>query len=268
LTTLLSTQACSSEEGDEADAQKSNGDGDAASGDGDTAAGDGDAASGDGDATPSIEGAGPGSTDTFEEIDGLVAAEAEHFSSYDGKGAPRDYYLTTSEHEPGITPDPDPNHAEGASGVGYLETLPDTRVTHDDEIKEGESIFNQAGTGPTLSYSVYFNTPGTYYAWVRAYSTGGEDNGIHVGLNGEFPESGQKLQFCSGKNQWTWSSAKRDSGGSACGIPHTITIEVPSAGEHEVQFSMREDGFEFDKWVLTMDETYVPDGAGPDEVTR
>lgn len=215
----------------------------------------------------SIEGPGPGSENTYQDVDGIVAVEAEHFNSYDQKGAPRDYTYTSVDFTSGIMPDPDENHAEGASGGVYLETLPDTRVTHDDPIKEGESIFNKAGTGPTLSYTVNFSQAGTYYVWVRAYSTGGEDNGIHVGINGEFPESGQKLQFCSGKNKWTWSSAKRDSGGSACGVPHTITIDVPSAGEHTIQFSMREDGFEFDKWLMTMDDSYVPEAEGPSETT-
>ncbi len=239
-----------------------------AEGDGDTAAtGDGGGATaGDGD-MGQFGAAGPGSQETFVEVDGLVAVEAEHFAFYDSKEAPRDYYYTSIESAPGITPDPDENHAADASGGVYLETLPDTRVTHDDPIKEGESIFNKAGTGPTLTYKVNFETAGTYYVWVRAYSTGGEDNGIHVGINGDFPESGQKLQFCNGKNQWTWSSAKRDSGGSACGVPHTVIIDVPSAGMHEIQFSMREDGFEFDKWVMTTDDAYVPDGEGPDEQT-
>lgn len=233
--------------------------------DGTTSDGNG-GANGDG-GTSAIEGPGPGSSETYEELDGLVAVEAEHFASYDNKDAPRDFMYTSVDFTPGVTPDPDENHAGDASGQAYLETLPDTRVTHDDPIKEGESIFNNAGTGPTLDYNVHFNTAGTYYVWVRAYSTGGEDNGIHVGINGTFPESGQKLQFCSGKNQWSWSSNKRDSGGTACGIPNTITIEVPSAGTHTVQFSMREDGFEFDKWLMTTDEQYVPDGAGPDEST-
>lgn len=215
--------------------------------------------------TPAVEGPGPGSESTYQDVAGVVSVEAEHFNSYDQKGAPRAYTYTSVDFTSGIMPDPDENHSEGASGGVYLETLPDTRVTHDDPIKEGESIFNKAGTGPTLSYTVNFSEAGTYYVWVRAYSTGGEDNGIHVGINDEFPESGQKLQFCKGKNQWTWSSAKRDSGGSACGEPHTITIEVPSAGQHTIQFSMREDGFEFDKWVMSSDAEYVPEGEGPEE---
>jgi hypothetical protein len=39
---------------------------------------------------------------------------------------------------------------------------------------------------------------------------------------------------------------------------------VPSAGLHEIQFSMREDGFEFDKFLLTTNREFArPLDAGP-----
>jgi len=201
----------------------------------------------------------------FEEVGGLVAFEAEHFVTNDDQGTPRAWYLTAAGMIPGVTPDPDEPHHESASGGVYLEGLPDTRVTHDDPLRNGESFFNNGGEGPMLTYRVVFTTPGRYYVHARAYSTGTEDNGVHVGIDGTWPDSGRRIQWCSGKNRWTWSSAQRDSGGSACGVEHTIWIEVPTAGEHEIHFSMREDGFELDKLILTTDDAYDPDGAGPDE---
>lgn len=213
-------------------------------------------------------GAGGVAAVVYHEVDGLVAVEAEHFDTNDDQNTPRAWYVTTTTIDPGVTPDPDEPHADSASNTAYVEGLPDTRVTHDDPIQEGESIFNNVGTGPTLTYRVYFDNPGTYYVWVRAYSTGTEDNGIHAGIDGSWPATGERVQFCSGKNQWTWSSAQRDSGNppSACGAPNTVTLEVPAAGEHTIAFSMREDGFEFDKWIMSDDVTFVPDGAGPPEV--
>lgn len=210
-------------------------------------------------------GPGSGSDATFQEVDGVVAVEAENFNEYRNLDKPRDWVLTTADETPAITPDPDPSHADTASGMAYLEMLPDTRVTHDDPIAEGESIYNMRGTGPTLDYEIDFANAGTYYVWVRAYSTGGEDNGIHVGIDGEYPDSGYKIQFCSGKNQWTWSSALRDSGGEVCGVPRAAQIEVPSPGVHTVSFSAREDGFEFDKFVLSNSDSFEPTEAGPDE---
>jgi hypothetical protein len=150
--------------------------------------------------------------------------------------------------------------------MACLEGLPDTRVTDEDQLIGGENVYPSGGQGPMLSYRVYFNNPGTHFVWVRAYSTGGEDNGLHVGIDGSWPTSGERIPFCAGKNSWTWSSAQRDSGGSACGNPRTITLEVPTAGEHTITFSMREDGFEFDKWVMGDDNMFTPTDAGPPEV--
>ena len=65
--------------------------------------------------------------------------------------------------------------------------MPDTRVTHDDELVKGENFSDVPGVIATVYYRVKFNTPGRYYVWVRAMSTGSEDNGLHVGLNNEWP---------------------------------------------------------------------------------
>lgn len=212
-----------------------------------------------------VGGGGSGPV-VYHEVDGLVAVEAEHFDTTDDQGTPRAWYLTTTSIDPGVTPDPDEPHADSASGSACVEGLPDTRVTDADPLQSGVNFFGNPGDGPTLSYRVHFDNPGTYYVWVRAYSTGPEDNGIHAGIDGTWPASGERVQFCTGKNQWTWSSAQRDSGGTACGVPNTITLDVPDAGEHVISFSMREDGFEMDKWIMTDDGGFVPDGAGPPEV--
>ncbi|GEA09875.1 hypothetical protein KUL49_02500 [Alteromonas sp. KUL49] len=155
--------------------------------------------------------------------------------------------------------DADPPHLEDASGGAYIELLPDTRQTHDHALVRGENFTNEAGAMAVLHYPVFFEKPGTYYVWARAYSTGSEDNGLHVGINGRWPASGQRLQLCKGKKQWTWSSAQRVKD-NHCGVPNTIILEVPSAGVHTVMVSMREDGFELDKLLLTQDINYVPQG--------
>lgn len=158
--------------------------------------------------------------------------------------------------------DPDPSHAATASGGAYLEALPDTRVTHDDKLIRGENFSNEAGKMAVIGYPIRFNTPGRYYVWVRAYSTGSEDNGIHVGLNGEWPASGRRMQWCKGKNAWTWESKQRTKE-EHCGIPELIYLDIPSAGTHTVMFSMREDGFEFDAFVLSQDYVKPDDDLRP-----
>ena len=134
--------------------------------------------------------------------------------------------------------------------------MPDTRADHDQPLKPGENFSDQPGLC-TLTYPVHFAAPGRYYVWVRAHSTGDEDNSLHVGLNGTWPSSGQRLQWCDGKSIWKWESKQRVPE-NHCGIPHAIYLDVAAAGDHTVQFSMREDGFEFDAFLLTTDRDFVP----------
>lgn len=195
------------------------------------------------------------------ETDGYVFVEAEDFK-YDNY--PTDSKVRTWQKIRPTTKqsagDPDPSHAATASGGKYLEALPDTRVTHDDELIVGTNFSNEPGKIALLGYPIRFENPGRYYVWVRAYSSGTEDNGIHVGLNGEWPESGQRMQWCEGKNKWTWESKQRTKE-VHCGEPELIYLDIPSAGVHTVTFSLREDGFEFDAFVLS--KAYVSPGEKP-----
>lgn len=199
----------------------------------------------------------------FEEQDGLVAVEAEHFFKQDLTET-RQWMLHSSESTSEVAPDGDASHVAGASGGAYLEVLPDTRRTHADKLIHGENFSNEPGKLAVLSYKVHFNTAGRYYVWVRAYSTGSEDNGLHVGLDGAWPESGQRMQWCQGKQAWRWESKQRTEQ-EHCGVPHQIYLDVAEPGEHVVSFSQREDGFEFDRFLLTTNRDFSrPTDAGPD----
>jgi hypothetical protein len=195
----------------------------------------------------------------FQEQDGMVAVEAEHFHRQT-LTEKRAWHLTSPGLIPDVTPDGDPPHLEGASGGAYLELLPDTRRTHDDPLVPGENFSNEPGRLAVLHYRVRFANPGRYYVWVRAYSTGTEDNGLHVGLNGTWPASGQRMQWCEGKHSWRWESKQRTEQ-EHCGVPHQVYLDIPTAGEHEILFSMREDGFEFDAFILTTDRDFLPPGS-------
>lgn len=198
----------------------------------------------------------------FAEKDGLLAVEAEHFFQQ-SQSSVRAFYLTHSSSTPNITPDGDPAHVGGASGGAYLEILPDTRRTHGDKLIRGENFMPDAGKMAVLSYKVNIQTPGKYYVWVRAHSTGSEDNGLHVGIDGTWPESGQRLQWCEGKQTWRWDSKQRTEK-VHCGEPHKIFLQIDEPGDHTIHFSMREDGFEFDKWLMTTNRNFArPDGHGP-----
>ena len=200
----------------------------------------------------------------FEEKNGVLAVEAEHFYNQ-SKSEIRKWYIIGEKFKNKLT-DPDKPHAGSASGGKYVECLPDTRITHDDKLTAGENFSDKAGEMAILHYKVQINNPGKYYVWVSAYSTGTEDNGIHVGIDGKWPESGQRLQWCEGKNQWTWESKQRTQE-VHCGVAELICLDITEKGVHDIQFSMREDGFEFDKFVLS--KAYEkPHGYGPEEVLR
>lgn len=153
-----------------------------------------------------------------------------------------------------VSEDPDANHSDQAAGSTYLELLPDIRVTHEDPMSPPTAYWGAPGTGPQVSYSVDIPEPGRYYVHARLYSTGTEDNGIHVGFNGSWPASGARLQACSAGKGWWWSSAQRDAGGNgSCGTEKTIFLDIQTAGINTISFSAREDGFELDRFVLIKD---------------
>ncbi|MEM9282150.1 MAG: DUF5060 domain-containing protein [Verrucomicrobiota bacterium] len=194
-----------------------------------------------------------------QETDGLVVVEAEHFIRQENAEV-RAWHLFTGDDTPDLQPDADPSHVAGASGGAYLEALPDSRRNHSEKLIKGENFSNEPGKMAILTYRVHFNTPGKYHVWVRTHSTGTEDNGIHVGLNGTWPESGQRMQWTA-KHRWAWGSKQRTEEQHG-GVHGLIFLEIEEPGEHEIQFSMREDGFEFDQWLMTTDaEWMAPLGA-------
>jgi hypothetical protein len=201
----------------------------------------------------------------FEERDGLVAVEAEHVFRQELTNR-RAWYFTTRDVAPQVKLDGDASHIAGASGGAYLEALPDTRRTHDDSLINGENFFPEPGKAAVLSYRIHFGNPGRYYVWVRAYSTGTEDNGIHVGLNGQWPASGQRWQTTI-KDRWAWDSRQRTEQ-NHLGEPGQLYLDISKPGEHEIQFSMREDGFEFDKFILASQREFTPQGLGPQPLVR
>ena len=186
--------------------------------------------------------------DAYEEKDGALQIEAEAFHHNTNNDSPRKFYVIANGK----------GHSGSASGNAYIKALPDTRVTHDDKLIKGENFFPVPGIGGMVSYKVNIKTPGRYYVWVKAYSSGPEDNGIHVGLDGVWPSSGQRIQLCEGKNKWTWSSAQRIPS-NHCGVPISIYLDVKEAGEHIISFSMREDGFELDQFLLSNNPSFKPE---------
>jgi hypothetical protein len=112
---------------------------------------------------------------------------------------------------------------------------------------------------PELDYLVYFNTTGTFSIWVRGSGdsdAGGANDSINLGLdgaiayriNGLWPESAG----------YTWGQTPTPAG---------ATFTVATTGVHVINAWMREDGFVFDKLVLSSNTNYNPTGIGPAEST-
>ncbi|MBJ7880649.1 DUF5060 domain-containing protein [Gelidibacter salicanalis] len=194
----------------------------------------------------------------FEETDGYIKIEAEAYQYESNNGTKRNWYVRNINDSIPIPEKNPTNHSSTANGNMYIEALPDTRITHDDELILGENFFPIAGVGGVVSYKVNFKSAGKYYVWARAFSSGTEDNGVHVGIDEEWPESGARMQWCQDKNQWAWSSAQRVPD-NHCGVPNTVYLEINEVGEHLVSFSMREDGFEMDSFILTKDVNFKPE---------
>jgi hypothetical protein len=193
----------------------------------------------------------------------MLVIEAENYHSK-ANTTHRNWYIFPTSSSP--TPDPDPAHTADTGGGKYVEILSDTRVTHDDPLQLGINLWETGNNAPRMEYRVKISSAGRYYVWGRSFSTGTEDNGVHVGVNNTWPASGQALQWCDGKRTWYWSSNRRLPD-NHCGVRNGTYLEL-SAGEQTIMVAQREDGFELDRIILTKNSSYTPSGVGPAESPR
>lgn len=190
----------------------------------------------------------------FDEVGGIVAIEAEYFFKQT-MTAKRAWHITSPQHTTGAA------HLADASGGAYVEVLPDTRATHEDKLIKGENFTDTPGEIAVLHFKINVTTPGRYFVWARSFSSGTEDNGFHIGLDGAWPASGQRWQTTQ-KNKWAWDCRQRTPEVHT-GVPMQLCIDIGKPGTHEIAVAMREDGFELDKLVLARSAEFKPEGHGP-----
>jgi len=163
--------------------------------------------------------------------DALVAIEAENFATSTGAGN-KEWVRRTELGQTG------------------MQLLPDTRATHNDPLLPGVNFWDSPSGAPELTYNVEVEVEGLYTVFVRALSRGTEDNGAHVGVNGDFSLA-QRVQWCGGKNAWTYSSALRlDS--NHCGVEGDAQAYLP-AGQNTINLRAREDGLFIDRIEFRLD---------------
>jgi hypothetical protein len=108
---------------------------------------------------------------------------------------------------------------------------------------------------PELRFDVNFTTTGTYNVWVRGIGPNADADSCHVGIDGMGPGSSDRIS--SFGTSLSWSRSTMDG--------NTATINVSAPGVHTISLWMREDGFSFDKLVLTTSGSFSPSGTGPAE---
>ncbi len=119
-----------------------------------------------------------------------------------------------------------------------------------------EQILGPDRASPRLDYHVRFDEPGTYYVWVRGLADSGDEDSVHVGLNGVAPSIAQHVYPFEPFKQWVWTNTNRNGA--------RVVLEVPRSGVHTVNVWMREDGFLLDRLLLVKDSAYKPEGEGPE----
>ncbi|MBI1977541.1 MAG: hypothetical protein HYS55_02190, partial [Candidatus Omnitrophica bacterium] len=173
---------------------------------------------------------------SFQESQGLLVVDAEHAYQNLWRSSKTWEFKTSTA---------------GYAGDGYFFGGQDT----------GSNFTGTSSkAGPELRYKVNIQTPGTYYVWVRGYSPNTSGDSIHVGIDGMLPSSSDNFNsFTIGS--YSWSKTTSDSGAIA-------TLNITTAGDHVLNVWMREDGFSFDKIILTKDSAYTPTLTGPQESPR
>ena len=111
-----------------------------------------------------------------------------------------------------------------------------------------------ATTSAELRYHVQFNTPGVYSVWLRTWAPDAAGDSVHVGVDGKALFATDKI--VNGQHgKWAWTRNTMD---------RTVAkIAITRPGIHTISVWVREDGFRFDRLVIS--QSQVPVGTGPAE---
>lgn len=157
-------------------------------------------------------------------------------------------YLTSSAGASGHSWQPTASDYDFSGRVG-MEALPE------DSVRISSDIESQS---PRLDYQVSFPDSGTYYIWVRASVVSGSSDSIHLGLDGVVADTARDMSNWGPFHEYVWSNTQN-------GTNERITIDVPSAGVHQLNIWMRESGTRIDKILITADAGFVPVSYGPSQ---
>ncbi|MBJ7327391.1 MAG: Ig-like domain-containing protein, partial [Chthoniobacterales bacterium] len=131
----------------------------------------------------------------------------------------------------------------GFSGTGYIEAFPANTNSTTTVTNAWET------TSPQADYRITFNSPGTYYVWVRGYAGDASSAGVYFGVNSNSPTSARVdlQQF----NAWSWAN-------TAAGSSTPVSINIPSSGTYTLNLWMRDAWLDVDRIVLTRNPNFSP----------
>ena len=181
-----------------------------------------------------LGGAGAAGAGVYQQdpgTNGIVSVEAEHFDTNVSQGG----HSWTS-----IAP-------AGSSGSGAMEASPNNGTKHNT---------GNVSNSPRLDFPINFTRTGIHYVWIRAHKASGQDDSVHVGLDGAAVSSSDRI---SGFALGTWSWSKQTMDGPVA------TVNITTTGIHTLNLWMREDGAVVDKLLLTTNASYIPSGTGAPE---
>jgi len=111
---------------------------------------------------------------------GTAVIEAENYSAQHNADTRRWIVFNSQSNNAHGLADSDKLHLEGTSNNAYIELLPDSRTNHYEPLVHDVNFSATPGKLAVLTYPVYFDAPGRYFVWARAFSSGSEDNGLHT----------------------------------------------------------------------------------------
>ena len=170
----------------------------------------------------------PNVTHAWVESDGLVAIEAERANARYGR-ATIDWIDGTIK--------------AGFVGDAYVAAWADKGYFR------GTAYTRSAAE---LRYEVQFNTPGIYSVWLRTWAPNAAGDSVHVGVNGKALTATDKI-VTGLHGRWGWTRSTMDRA--------VAKIAITTPGVRTISVWVREDGFRFDRIVLSKEK--VPVGNGP-----
>ena len=185
-------------------------------------------------ASSSGGGATPVASGVYQQdagANGIVSVEAEHFDTHASQGGHSWTSIALA----------------GSSGSGAMEASPNNGTKNDT---------GYVSTSPRLDFPINFTRTGIHYVWIRGHAGTGQDDSVHVGLDGAAVSSSDRIQGFA-KGTWSWSKQTMDG--------PVATVNITTTGTHTLNLWMREDGLVVDKLLLTTNASYIPSGTGVPE---